>query len=149
MIRTILISTVLVGVGGLSVWPSIATVSTPSETEVYTRLIEVERAGLEIELANEPSFHSHRFIVQRKSSSPQGESHTGRASSSPAGKVPESGRDSGRKLDPTESLSPLENDRTSHQRPEESKVTPKREGDPLEGGKKSQPATKRRGGVVK
>ena len=72
MIRTILISTVLVGIGGLGVWPSTAALSTPSETEAFTGLIETESAELRVELANEPSFNFHRFFVQRKSSKPPG-----------------------------------------------------------------------------
>jgi hypothetical protein len=102
-----------------------------------------------LELATEPSFKSQRFVVQRESSKPPGESRSGRASSSAAGSIPESKRDSGRTLDPSERSSHHEMEGTSHQRPEESMVTPQKEGDPLEGGRKSQPATKRRGGVVK
>jgi len=149
MRRTIMISTVLVGIGGITGWPSMATVSTPSETEVFTGSRETGNAALELELATEPSFKSHRFFVQRKSSRPPGESHSGRASSSQAGSVAESGRDSGRALDPSERPSHEDVGSTSHQRPEESVVNPKKGGDPLEGGRKSQPATKRRGGIVK
>ena len=149
MIRTMLISTVLVGIGGFGVWPSTAGISTPSEIEVCSGLIETESAKLRVELASEHSFHSHRYFVQRESSKPPGEGRSGRASSSPAGNIPESKRDSGRTLDPSERPSHQEIEGTSHQRPEESMVPPQKEGDPLEGGRKSQPATKRRGGVVK
>ena len=149
MIKIVMIATAMMGIVFFSVGPTMATLSIPSESEVCKGSIETGYGALEWELANQAVFKSQQFFVQRKSSKPPGESHSGRASSSKAGSVPESGRESGRTLDLSEHPSTLETESTSHQRHEESMVTPKKEGDPLEGGRKSQPATKRRGGIVK
>ncbi len=149
MIKTVLTATAMMGIVFISVGPTLATLTTPSWIKQPLGTIEELSATLAIEQVGELSIYSHRYFVQRPSSKPPGESRSGRVSSSPAGNVPESKRDSGRTLDPTEDLSHPEIDSTSHQRPEESMVPPPKEGDPLEGGRKSQPATKRRGGVVK
>lgn len=150
MAKMIIISTTLIlGIGGFGVWPSIAGFFAPIQIEQAFDSRETRTAALGLDLANEHSFVFHRLFVQRKSSRPAGESHSGRPSSSQAGSVAESGRDSGRPLDPSERPSHHDIGSTSHQRPEESGVTPKRGGDPLEGRRQSQPATQRRGGIVK
>lgn len=144
-----MIATIMAGAGAFTVWPSMATVSTPSRITQPLGSIEKLKTKLEIDRANEPFLASPRFFVQRSSSNPPGESHTGRASSSPAGTVPESGRDSGRPLDPSEHLYQENIGSPSPYRHEEEIVTPKKSEDPVEGGRQSQPATKRRGGIVK
>ena len=149
MIKIVMNATAMTGIVFFSVGPTMATVSTPSLIEQPAGSIEKLSATLAIEQVSKHSFQSHQYFVQRPSSKPPGESRSGRVSSNPAGNIPESKRDSGRTMDPTENLSHPEVDSTSHQRPEESMVTPQKEGDPLEGVRKSQPATKRRGGVVK
>jgi len=149
MARTIIIATLIVGIGGLGVGPSMAGFSAPSQIEQAFGSIETRNAALGLDLANEHSFGFHRFLVKRKSSKPPGESHSGRVSSSPSGSIPESKRDSGRALDPSERPSHHEIGSATQQRPEETMVTPKRGGDPLEGGRQSHPAGKKRGGVVK
>ena len=138
----------MAGLAGFSVGPSIATETPLLETAVLPESGDTGKMVSLLELANHPSTDTHRLLVQRKSSRPPGESRSGRASSNPAGIVPESGRESGRNLDPSEPPSPHEYDNTSEQKPSEPTVTPQKDGDSLEGGRKSQTPFKRRGGVV-
>jgi hypothetical protein len=150
MAPTIIISTTLIlGIGGLGVWPSMAGFSAPSQIQQAFGSIETRNAVLGLDLANELNPGFYRFLVQRKSSRPPGESHSGRASTSPAGSVPESGRESGRSLDPSERPSHHEIGGAAQQKSEEVIVIPDRDGDPMAGGRKSHSATRRRGGVVK
>ena len=148
MLKTVMRVTGMVGIAAFSVCPSLAALSTDSWTHQPQRTIEKLYITPEIHPPNEHSYGSLQYFAQRESSTPPRESHSGRASSSPAGKIPESKRESGRTLDLSEHPSNLETESTSHQSPEESRVTPKKEGDPLEGERKSQPPFKRRGGVV-
>ena len=149
MIKVVMMATVMAGIAASMVGPSLATVPTLPETDVFTAFRDTGNMARLCELANKSPIETHRLFVRRKSSSPPGESHSGRISSSPAGQAPESGRDSGRTLDPSERTPENEaTESTSNQSPKESMVTPKKGGDPLEGGRKSQPPFKRRGGVV-
>ena len=149
MIQIILLLVGLVGIGGPDSWASTTTGSTPRDIELTSGSIDSGNGAVGLSVTNPLYTDPPLIVAQRQSSRPPGESRSGRISSRPAGNLPESKRDSGRTIDPVESPTQLETESTSHQRPEESMATPKREGDPVEGGRKSQPATKRRGGVVK
>ena len=147
--RTIMILTVIAGMGGLGDWPSIEGIFVSSPIDQPLGALETGKTTREIELANDTVFEPTQLFVQRKSSQPPGESHTGRASSSPAGSVPGSNRDSGRPLDPSERPSHHEIGGVTQPRPEETGVTPQIGEAPLKGGGKSHPASKRRGRVGK
>lgn len=149
MLSNMMIVAIIVGTGALGVLPSKAGFFAPSLTEHSLESIEISMATRGIASADEHSLQFPRYLVRRKSSKPPSESHTSRASSSPAGEVAESGRDSGRPLDLSERPSYPGIDNPSHQGPEETMVTPQKSGDPFEGKRKSQPATRKRGGVVK
>lgn len=149
MMRWMIILPIIMVIGGFGVLPTNASFLTPPMIQRPLSSIDTPNATRGIVLADKDDLQSHRYLAQRKSSSPPGESHTGRASSSQPGGVTESGRDSGRPLDPSQLPSHHEVDSTSNERPKESVVTPQKRVDPLEGERKSQPATRKRGGVVR
>ena len=148
MLKTVMIATGIVGVAAFSVWPSLATLSTHSwaNPAEETRAMRVLVPG--IGQANDHTFDSHRYIVQRESSKPPGESRSGRASSRRAGTVPESKRESGIGLDPSQHPTHPEMKSNLPQKPDEPTMAPQKDGDSLEGERKSQTPFKRRGGVV-
>lgn len=149
MTRWMMILSMIMVIGGVGVLPSKASFSNPPLIKQPLASIDTPNARRGIVLADKDCVQSHQYLAQRKSSSPPGESPTGRTSSSPPSGVTESGRDSGRPLDPSQLPSHHEVDSTSHERPKESEVTPQKKVDPLEGERKSQPATRKRGGVVR
>ena len=143
-----LIFIIAMGVEGFGVFPSLAAWALPPQpgpsfTEHTTpNFTRTQKA------VNEHSWGFQPYVVRRESSGPPGESHSGRASSSPVGGISESSRKSSVPLDlgvdEVEKQIQGEN-AESHQ---EIGTTPKHRRDPSEGGGQSHPVIKKRRGVL-
>ena len=147
----IIITTIIMGIGGLGVWPSMGGVIPLSPKGVSFGLMGTQKPNWQIDQAGEPTYGFYRFFIQRKSSSPPGESTGGRASSNEPGRILGSSRSSSRSLDLTESKAHRETFGETQKAHRDLETDPHRSRDSLDriGGGQSPPASTRRGGVRK
>ena len=140
-----LIFIIAVGVQGFGAFPSIAAGAFhPQPLQSFTapnRTICRETGE------NNPVEVRH-YLVRRESSGPPGESHSGRASSSPISGINESSRKSSAPLDlgTDDGESQFQGENTETQK--EIGTTPQHRRDPSEGGGQSHPVIKKRRGVL-
>ena len=141
-----LIFIIAVGVQGFGAFPSIAAwASQPLQS--FTSPTAPIRTMTRETRENNPVEVRH-YLVRRESAGPPGESHSGRASSSPVGSMSESSRQSSAPSDlgGDDVEKQIQGEKTDSQK--EIGTTPQHRRDPSEGGGQSHPVIKKRRGVL-
>jgi hypothetical protein len=147
MIRVLITTAVMLGMGNLHIPTSLGGQVISSESDKYIDFIKTEYHPWEKDSPGVARLQFNLYFVQRESTKPPSGSHSGRASSSPAGSVPESKRDSGRHSDLAQGDSAGNLIKDALKATRQSQRTLKRKHDPTTGGGRSPAGFDRRGGA--
>ena len=144
----VLLYFIAMGVVGFGVFPSIAAWALSPQPFQSITSQTTPNSSITRGTGEETSLGLQPYVVRRESSGPPGESHSGRASSSPISGIAESSRQSSSPLDLStdEIEKQIQGEKTESQK--EFGTTPKQRRDPTEGGGQSHPVIKKRRGVL-
>ena len=134
MIGAIIISTMMVGIGGIGIGQPTAGPSTCSQTGPPVGSGQTPNPAIRQDPWKPSTLKSFQYIVKRESSKPLSGSPTGRTGSGPTGSLTDSRRDSSRPLDVNEDRSKQNSVSETERGLGESDVAPKKSRDPTKGG---------------